>query len=117
MNDNDRRAYGLELNPLDTYAEVDRERFRELSFLETNKDLIKTQTMKTNEIKIDHDIPIPSKGYASKGYSQVLKAMKAGDSFLYKGHSPAGIRSASWRYGIKVATRKEWEGFRIWRTE
>ncbi len=63
--------------------------------------------------KIDKGIPIPKK---PGKYQQLVSEMSKGDSVLITTtREKAGLTAAFKRFGIKIVTRKEEGGFRIWR--
>ena len=65
-----------------------------------------------SEFKIDKDIPIPYRGVYP------FEIMDVGDSFFSNNQS---VVSSSYGYGkyngIKFTTKKEGDGYRVWRTE
>lgn len=65
-------------------------------------------------IKVESGIPIPDRQKPG-ALLTVLRGMKVGESFVYpKAYSLYNIAS---RAGVKIATRKEGDGVRVWRVE
>lgn len=66
-------------------------------------------------MKIEKNIPIPSRNSSDTGISSTLKQCNIGDSFLYEGKFKSCYQSAR-QIGMRVAIRKESSGkYRIWR--
>ena len=76
--------------------------------------------MKNGQMKIEKGIPLPEswgRGLRSVA-SETLSAMKPGDSVLVETVKEARRMYASGRFlKIKVATRAEGAGFRVWRVK
>jgi TusA-related sulfurtransferase len=72
------------------------------------------------KIKIDKNIAIPSSSKNTKGYADAMREMQIGDSFSVVGDKPR-LRSAFFaaaRYTkIKIVTRQERNGLRVWKVE
>lgn len=69
-----------------------------------------------DEIKIDKGIPLPGESRGRKR-KYPWADMLIGDSFFTRIKSRKGFHTNAKRAGIKITTRKEAEGFRVWRTE
>ena len=74
--------------------------------------------MKTNgHLKIEKGIPVPEGHGNHRGYAQVLRAMKEGESVLLPVKSYAG----AWQHACKAMgkgnfiVRADGKGFRVWR--
>lgn len=70
----------------------------------------------TPEYEIQKNIPIPEIRRVGK-YVQPLKALQVGESFWYKADHSSGALIAAKRMGLKIVTRKELDGFRVWRVK
>ena len=82
-----------------------------------NINILRQQKMEDDmEIKIDKNVPVPvrKKGQLS-GLSSVLKKMDIGDSFFIESNSANGITTLAKVVGVRVITKKEGVGRRIWR--
>ena len=67
-------------------------------------------------IKIEKNVPMPSRNSRSRGLASALRALEIGDSFVY--HRQSGFAKLLKFLGIKIATRKQPDGtYRIWRIE
>jgi hypothetical protein len=66
------------------------------------------------DITIESGVPLPPRFANGTGMTAAFRAMKPGDSFFHKGNrvTPANLARQA---GIKVAIRKEGDGFRIWK--
>ena len=69
------------------------------------------------DIKIETGIPLPEKKNSMKGLNEPLKKLQVGDSFLWPSLTGSGIAGYASSLGIKVITRKQEGGVRIWRVE
>jgi hypothetical protein len=72
----------------------------------------------TNDLKIDHDIPIPNRGEG--GLTGVARTMNVGDSVLVPRYLQTSMSTLAVRTGFKFTStgRGQPEGMiRIWRTE
>jgi len=68
-----------------------------------------------SKIKVEKNIPIPKKPIYWKG---ILKTMEIGDSFFTTPRPNAHpTLNAAKALGIKITTRKEGDGVRVWRIE
>lgn len=72
-----------------------------------------------DEIKIEKGIPIPPITRAKWGFAEKLRGMKKGESVLLKGKQISNrTRYGQMAFGKgNYATRKEGDGYRIWRTK
>jgi hypothetical protein len=71
------------------------------------------------KVTIEKNVPLPRER-APKGYwDEVASAMKVGDSVLMPScpNRQTALGCALRRLGAGVATRKEKDGVRVWRTE
>lgn len=68
------------------------------------------------EIKIQSNIPFPTKKSFSRGLTATLRKMKIGDSFEIPMTSRAALYPAVRRIGIKIISQKSDEtNIRVWR--
>lgn len=69
------------------------------------------------KFKIEKNIPIPGEHGNTK---YPFKLLEVGDSFYVEG-IPSSARTAAHsyakRYGVKLVSKREKKGYRIWRTE
>lgn len=73
--------------------------------------------MKNGELKIEKGIPIPQ-GRHNKGYSEILRKLKVGDSVLLPGQKESVRSLAAKTLGNgKYACRLDKDGVRVWRTK
>lgn len=74
-----------------------------------------------SKLKIEKNVPIPSRN-ANQAAPKctILRAMEKGDSvYISEGKKGArqSWRAAAYYCGFRVITRKEGDGFRLWRGE
>lgn len=69
------------------------------------------------EIKIEKGVPLPVNKTVNttRGLTEKLKEMEVGDSLLWPSYSNSGMSSTAAFLGIKIVTRREGDGRRIWR--
>lgn len=67
-------------------------------------------------VTIEKNVPMPEKGTYSK---YPWKTMEVGDSFfvIVSESARSAMSSNAKRFGIRVMTRKEGDGVRVWRIE
>ena len=74
-----------------------------------------------DEIKIESGVPMPEPRAGSGKWQNLLSQMKIGDSFFIADTGTYALwgrmKSASKHLKIKLATRKEGTGVRVWRIE
>lgn len=64
-------------------------------------------------MRVEQNIPIPPRG---KGVAALVRSLDVGDSvYVADDRHANAIRIAGHRSGIRLATRKEGEGRRVWR--
>lgn len=67
-------------------------------------------------VKIERGMPIPRQaGVKQSAWSQVLKSMKVGDSFIWTGKSVSNLYLYARLAGIKITVREESGHKRAWR--
>lgn len=73
--------------------------------------------MENGQPKIEKGIPIPPMhGKRDSGYATILRAMEPGDSVHFKCNGQAAANAATGVWGAgNYVTRKENDGYRIWR--
>lgn len=74
----------------------------------------------SDEFKIEKNIPPPSRGGPGRKHKYPFREMEVGDSFFYRGLRGTIVSCANYfgkRNNAKFVTRKENDGFRIWRIE
>lgn len=77
---------------------------------------MKHNTTKRSKIAVKRGIPIPPKPN-SKGYSDVLRVMKIGDSFEIGKQQQQSVYVLARRAGVKITMRTDGNGnARVWRT-
>lgn len=67
------------------------------------------------ELLIEKGIPIPGAG--ALGLSHALRQMQVGDSVLVPTKTRTNYRQIALVLGMRIVTRAEGHGIRIWRTE
>lgn len=74
--------------------------------------------MKNGELKIEKGIPLPpARGGRRSETAALMRAMKKGDSILMH-KAPTNVQQHALRYigKGKFATRREGNGYRVWKT-
>ncbi len=69
-----------------------------------------------SEPVIERNIPLPVTRERHVGQTAALRKLGVGDSVLLSPRSRAGLSTNAKRVGIKVCSRIEDNGLRIWRT-
>lgn len=65
---------------------------------------------------IEKNVPLPPRrgGGSNGGTIPLLRRMEAGDSFFAKGKKHRNFWSIAKSLGMKIATRREGDGVRVW---
>lgn len=70
----------------------------------------------TRDIKIDKNVPMPMSGYLN--WSKIVYKMEIGDSiFVLSDAERNNVRHSGNKKEFKFISRREKEGYRMWRTE
>jgi uncharacterized protein (DUF2249 family) len=64
---------------------------------------------------VQKDIPIPRQ--KRPAITPILKSLEVGDSFVVMDYPQSAMCQLATNIGIKITTKKEDGGFRVWRTE
>jgi hypothetical protein len=72
-----------------------------------------------SEYKIDKNVPLWKQARRAETYKYPFLDMETGDSFFFEGDDKKAksVRASGHRMGVKVAFRREGNGYRCWRVE